>query len=82
MKIKILENSTKNIWMHKKVKKMPRLIGEKYHAGATNADRQTMGKGTIPCSICERPASGQAPDRKYYCSYHMRQKYGFIPMEP
>lgn len=37
--------------------------------------------GTILCEIDQRPAIGQGFDGKYYCAFHMRQKYGFIPAE-
>lgn len=35
-------------------------------------------EGTIRCVICELPAIGAGLDKKYYCSFHMRQKYGFL----
>ena len=47
--------------------------------GTTKALRQTFGKGTIPCAEDGLPAVGQASDGKYYCAYHMRMKYGYIP---
>ena len=45
-------------------------------AGTTKALRQTPGKGTIPCSICDRPAADQYHGI-YYCKYHLRQKRGW-----
>lgn len=47
--------------------------------GTTKALRQGMMKSTIPCIVCNLPAIGKAPDGNYYCSYHMRTKYGYLP---
>jgi len=36
-------------------------------------------RGTIMCFVCDRPAAGKGFDNKYYCAYHSRMKYGFVP---
>jgi len=56
---------------------MPRIIGDSFNPGATNALRATQCKGTICCSICKRPAVG-IYDGQPLCAYHTRKKYGFL----
>lgn len=57
---------------------MPRLVGLSFNAGATNALRHTMCKGTICCSQCYRPAAGFF-DGQPLCKFHARKKYGYLP---
>jgi len=56
---------------------MPRMIGTSFDPSATKALRNTMCKGTICCSVCNRPAVDQV-DNVYYCAYHLTKKHGYF----
>lgn len=58
---------------------MPRLIGQKFDPAATKALRHEMCRGTICCAVCKRPAAGIYQNIPL-CEYHIRKKYGFIPV--
>lgn len=59
---------------------MPRFIGMHYNQGATRALRHTRCKGTICCVLDGLPAVDRGKDGRYYCAYHLRKMYGYLPV--